>query len=159
MKRALVTGVGREGQVGEAVASRLSADGFELILVDRTAENVRARADAVRAAGGVATAYACDLADPDAVEDLVRNVTSNHGARLDAMVHMAGGFAATGRVADTALGDWDRQLTNNLRTAFLAAAAKAPYAAQRTGRNRVCVHGSESTPKPDKRRSGPQRAT
>lgn len=142
MKRALLTGVGRAGQVGEAVASRLAADGFELILVDRTPENVQARADAVRAAGGVATAYATDLADPDAVADLVRQITSDHGARLDAMVHMAGGFAVTGPVAETAVGDWDRQLTINLRTAFLAARATIPML--RGGGGAMVFFSSES---------------
>jgi NAD(P)-dependent dehydrogenase (short-subunit alcohol dehydrogenase family) len=126
MKRALLTGVGREGQVGEAVAARLAADGFELILIDRTAENVRARTDAIRTAGGTATGYACDLADPDAVAGLIRQVTSDHGPALDAVVHMAGGFAATGLVADSSVSDWDRQLTINLRTAFLTARATIP---------------------------------
>ena len=126
MKRALLTGVGREGQVGEAVAARLSTDGFELILVDRTAENVLARADAVRAAGGSASGYACDLSDADAVAGLVRQVTSERGVALDAVVHMAGGFALTGPVADTSVADWDRQLTINLRTAFLTARATIP---------------------------------
>ncbi len=126
MKRALLTGVGRAGQVGEAVAARLATDGFELILVDRTAENVQARANDVLAAGGRATGYACDLADPDALAGLARQVAEHHGASLDAVVHMAGGFAVTGPVADSSVTEWDRQLTINLRTAFLTARTTIP---------------------------------
>jgi len=37
---------------------------------------------------------------------------------------------------------------------FLAASDKALYEAKRTGRNRVCLHGNESTPKPAKRSTG-----
>jgi NAD(P)-dependent dehydrogenase (short-subunit alcohol dehydrogenase family) len=142
MKRALLTGVGREGQVGEAVASRLAADGFELILVDRTFEKVRARAEAVRAGGGVATPYSCDLADADAVASLIRKVAADHGDRLDAMVHMAGGFAAAGPVADIGVADWDRQLTINLRTAFLTARATIPML--RMGRGAMVFFSSEA---------------
>lgn len=127
MKRALLTGVGREGQVGEAVAARLAADGFELILVGRTAENVEARAKAIRSAGGIASGHACDLADPDAVDDLIRRIgAAARDFRLHALVHMAGGFAVTGPVAETAVPDWDRQLSINLRTAFLVSRAAIP---------------------------------
>src|SRR4051812_31699022 len=125
MKRALLTGVGREGQVGEAVAARLSADGFELILVDRTLENVSARAKAIQALGGTASAHSCDLADADAVAKLFQKVAGEDSG-LAAVVHMAGGFALSGPVADTSIADWDRQLTINLRTAFLVARAAIP---------------------------------
>jgi diguanylate cyclase (GGDEF)-like protein len=37
---------------------------------------------------------------------------------------------------------------------FLAASDKALYEAKRTGRNRVCLHGTETTPKPAKRNTG-----
>jgi two-component system cell cycle response regulator len=45
----------------------------------------------------------------------------------------------------------------NDHSAFLAASDKALYEAKRTGRNRVCLHGTEKTPRPVKRNtpSGP----
>src|SRR4051812_28064536 len=119
MRTALLTGVGREGQVGEAVAGRLAADGYRVLLVDRTAEQVEARAAAITASGGSAHAFAADLSDPSAVERLFAEVKAAAGDGLDAVVHLAGGFGVTGPVADTVLADWDKQLTINLRTAFL----------------------------------------
>src|SRR3954470_15324588 len=102
MKRALLTGVGHPGQVGEAVAARLVADGFEVILVDRSAENAEARASDIRRSKGVATAFGCDLADPESVDGLFRGISAGNTNELSAVVHMAGGFAATGPVAETA---------------------------------------------------------
>jgi NAD(P)-dependent dehydrogenase (short-subunit alcohol dehydrogenase family) len=133
MPLALLTGVGREGQVGEAVAARLAADGFDLVLVDRTFENVQARAKALSAPGRRVTPMACDLSDPDAVGSLFRTVSQDHGAALDAVVHMAGGFALTGPVARTDVSAWDHQLAINLRTGFLVARAAVPMLRPRRG--------------------------
>src|ERR1043165_5180678 len=100
---AVLTGVGREGQVGEAVASQLARDGWHLVLAARTADQVTARADAIRAQGGSAAAYARDLTDEKAVASVFSRVRNENGQRLQALVHMAGGFAVTGPVADTTL--------------------------------------------------------
>src|SRR6266487_3896052 len=94
----LLTGVGAEGQVGEVVAKAFADLGASVVLVDRTAEHVEARAATLTAVGKTARGYGCDLTDADAVADLVRQVRANHGNTLRAVVHMAGGFAMSGPV-------------------------------------------------------------
>lgn len=142
MRYALLTGVGRKGQVGEAVANRLAADGFELILVDRTAADVEARADEIRGAGGRAHAFSADLADQATVADLFGRIRRAHGDALSAYVHLAGGFAVTGPVAETSVEAWDRQLTINLRTAFLTSREAIPML--RVARGSAIFFSSES---------------
>jgi NAD(P)-dependent dehydrogenase (short-subunit alcohol dehydrogenase family) len=141
VRYALLTGVGRPGQVGEAVAARLSADGFSLLLVDRDA-GVEARAEDIRSRGGSAHAFTADLSSEQAVDDLFREIRRQHGDGLDAFVHLAGGFAVTGPVAETAVADWERQITINLRTAFLAARGAVPML--RSGRGAAVFFSSES---------------
>ena len=142
MRCALLTGVGRPGQVGEAVAWRLASDGYSLILVDREAAAVEARAADIRARGGVAHAFAADLSSEDAVADLFDRIRSAHGDNLGVLVHLAGGFALTGPVADTSLTDWERQLSINLRTSFLVVRAAIPML--RNGRGSAIFFSSES---------------
>src|SRR4051812_18562705 len=109
----LLTGVGGEGQVGEVVARAFAALGASLVLVDRTPANVEARAAEISAAGSPARAYACDLADARAVADLANTVRANHGDKLRAVVHMAGGFAMSGPVAESDVEGWHKQITIN----------------------------------------------
>lgn len=142
MRYALLTGVGRPGQVGEAVAARLASDGYSLLLVDRDATAVEARANDIRAKGGKAEGFGADLSSESAVADLSRWVGKAAGNRLDAFVHLAGGFAVTGPVAATAVADWEKQLTINLRTAFLASVMVIPML--RAGRGSAVFFSSES---------------
>ena len=122
----LLTGVGAEGQVGEVVAQAFATLGASLVLVDRRPDNVERRAASIRSAGGEARAYPCDLADAPAVASLVDSVRANHGDRLKALVHMAGGFAMSGPVAESSIDVWSRQLTINLTTAYLTSRAFLP---------------------------------
>jgi 3-oxoacyl-[acyl-carrier protein] reductase len=122
----LLTGVGAEGQVGEVVAKAFADLDASLVLVDRTAENVQARADALANGGARVRAYACDLTDANAVAALAAQVRTNHGEKLRALVHMAGGFAMSGPVADSVVDVWQRQIAINLTTAYLTARAFLP---------------------------------
>ncbi|TDW92040.1 SDR family NAD(P)-dependent oxidoreductase [Kribbella sp. VKM Ac-2566] len=75
--------------IGEATARRLAAAGATVLLVARTADQLQAVADEIRAAGGTAYAYPANLADPAAVEELVRTVLAEH-ERVDVLVNNAG---------------------------------------------------------------------
>jgi NAD(P)-dependent dehydrogenase (short-subunit alcohol dehydrogenase family) len=138
----LLTGVGGEGQVGEAVATAFADLGASLVLVDRTASKVEARAAAVRAGGHSARGYACDLTDADSVAALAETVRANHGDALHALVHMAGGFAMSGPVAESSLDVWNRQLSINLTTALLTTRAFLP--ALRRARGSIVLFASQA---------------
>ena len=138
----LLTGVGAEGQVGEAVADAFAAAGATVVLVDRTPSKVEARARAIRDRGYKAHAYACDLTDPAAVAALVQTVRGNHGTALNALVHMAGGFGMSGPVAESSLEVWNRQLAINLTTSYITARGFIPLL--RAGRGTLVFFASRA---------------
>lgn len=122
----LLTGVGREGQLGEVVARAFAEEGATLALVDLDPEQVEARARALRDAGFSARGHACNLSDPGQVDALASDIRAAFDDRLDAVVNMAGGFAMSGPVAESDVGVWRRQMEINLTTAYLAMRAFIP---------------------------------
>jgi NAD(P)-dependent dehydrogenase (short-subunit alcohol dehydrogenase family) len=138
----LLTGVGREGQVGEVVARVFAERGATVLLVDRQADQARARARALVDQGHRASAYGCDLTNADDVGELAARVRGDHGDRLDALVNMAGGFASSGTVAEGAVDVWHRMLAINLTTAYLSTRAFLPLV--RAGRGAIVYFASEA---------------
>jgi NAD(P)-dependent dehydrogenase (short-subunit alcohol dehydrogenase family) len=126
MGTVLLTGVGREGQVGEVVARVFAERGDRVILVDRNADTGAARAAEMKRLGFDATAYSCDLSAPASVDAMVADLNRDFGGSLDAAVLMAGGFGVSGPVASSSIEELDRQLTINLRTAYLTSRAVVP---------------------------------
>lgn len=122
----VLTGVGREGQVGEAVAQAFAERGARVFLVDHTEANVRARAEALVARGLRAASLAADLTDASAVAALAERVRDATAGRLHALVHLAGGFAASGAVSDSDPSLWHKQFAMNATTAYLTARAFLP---------------------------------
>ncbi|MDQ4080765.1 MAG: SDR family oxidoreductase, partial [Gemmatimonadota bacterium] len=121
----LVTGIGREGQVGEVVAGTLAKAGASIIAVDLIREAAEARAAALRALGVHTEAHACDLTNEAQVRALADTISATHHGRLDAVVNLAGGFGMSS-VADGGLDVWQRQLALNLTTAVLTTRAFLP---------------------------------
>ena len=139
---ALLTGAGREGQVGEVVARAFAERGATVLLVDRLADQAAARARALVEAGYGASAYACDLTNADQVSELAARVRREYGDRLDALVSMAGGFASSGTVAEGDVDVWHRMFAINLTTAYLSTRALLPLL--RAGHGAIVYFASEA---------------
>jgi len=131
-KVAVLTGVSRRGQVGEAVARSLAESGVQVVLIDRTGVDAEARARELRADGLAAVAHKADLTDPAQLDTVARAVANEFGA-VDALVNIAGGFAMSGKVADSDPDAWSRQLDIGLTTAYLTTRALLPLVRQRRG--------------------------
>ena len=138
----LLTGVGRQGQVGEVVARAFAERGATVLLVDRTAEQARDRAASLTSTGLRASSFGCDLADPSAVASLAERIRREHGDRLSAVVHAAGGFALSGSLPESDLDVWQRMLTINLTTAYLVTRAFLPFL--RSGKGAAVYFASEA---------------
>jgi NAD(P)-dependent dehydrogenase (short-subunit alcohol dehydrogenase family) len=129
----VLTGVGREGQVGEAIARAFAAEGAALVLLDRDETAVRARAATLAAGGATVTAIACDLTDATQVARAAAQVATASPAsadrppgRIDALVHIAGGFAMSNGIGDSDPETLHRMVELNLTTAYLASRAFVP---------------------------------
>lgn len=122
----VLTGVGREGQVGEAVAAAFAELGARVFLVDREESEARARADALVAAGRRAAGLGVDLSDENAVAALAERIRDATGGRVHALVHVAGGFVSSGPVAESDTSLWARQFLVNATTAYVTARAFLP---------------------------------
>jgi NAD(P)-dependent dehydrogenase (short-subunit alcohol dehydrogenase family) len=82
-KRILVTGA--SSGIGEAGAEQLAAAGAEVTVVARRTDLLAALVDRITAAGGGARAFSCDLAELDAIDELVETV-----GPVDVLINNAG---------------------------------------------------------------------
>ncbi len=121
----VITGVGHEGQVGEAIAQAFAAEGATLALLDRTADAVAARAAALTASGARAIGYACDLTNPAEVAAVAAQIATVT-PQIDALVNVAGGFAMSGPLGKADVSTLPRQIAVNLTTAWVASNAFVP---------------------------------
>ncbi len=148
-KVAVVTGAGRAGGLGAAIATRLAAAGACVVVsdlgheADRStpaamiglADEMEQVAQGLRTLGAAASTCACDVRRYDEVAALGRHAVSRHG-RLDIWVNNAGIGYIMKPLLEVAPEDWQAVIDVNLTGAFfgLRVAAELMVAAGCGGR-------------------------
>lgn len=148
-KVAVVTGSGRRHGLGEAIAVRLASEGAAVVVSDIGAsrdaatpgamigatEEMEAVAGDLRALGGAASTFACDVRDPVQVQALANHAVSAHGG-LDIWVNNAGIGYIMKPLLEVTPDDWNAVIGVNLTGAFfgLQAAARVMAVQKKGGR-------------------------
>ena len=114
-KIAIVTGASRG--IGAAVAERLAADGFTVVInYSGDAKSAEALARKIEAAGGRALTAKADVSNPEAVRLMFETAEAAFGG-VDVLVNNAG-IMALSNIADTDDATFDRQISVNLKGTF-----------------------------------------
>jgi 3-oxoacyl-[acyl-carrier protein] reductase len=120
MRVALVTGAAPG--VGRAIAERLHADGFRVVMADIAADTNAAVAQQL---GEHAEAVTVDVRDTEAAVSVVDDAIRRHG-HLDVLVNNAA-IANGTALWDVTMSEWDDVLATNLRSTFVLSRAAAAH--------------------------------
>jgi NAD(P)-dependent dehydrogenase (short-subunit alcohol dehydrogenase family) len=112
---AIVTGAGRN--IGEEIAKLFAAEGAKVALVDLDKARGERVADAIKAAGGDATAFVADVSKGSAVAALVADVVARYG-RIDILVNNVA-ISDNKHIFDISEDEWDRVMAVTLKSQFL----------------------------------------
>jgi NAD(P)-dependent dehydrogenase (short-subunit alcohol dehydrogenase family) len=144
---AVVTGAGRIGGIGEAIARRLAQEGADLVISDLCRdkpdvprekfgswEELEQVAERLRETGARVLAVKADVTDEAEVAALMARAEDDLG-RLDYLFNNAGGGTGAGPVDQTPVAeldraDWDYTLRISLDSAYLCAKHASPRIAR-----------------------------
>ena len=124
-KVSLVTG--GSGDIGSAIAKRLSQSGSTVVITYVGAEDLASQTvDEIKAEGGNASAIRLDQRDPNEIEAIITQISQDQG-RLDILVNNAAWNIGIPfpNLEELTAEIWDRVLETNLRAPFLLARAAA----------------------------------
>ena len=112
---ALVTGASRG--IGEAIARLLAEQGAHVIISSRKKEDCDTVVDDIRAAGGSAESFACNVGKLEDISAIMSHIRDTHG-RLDILINNAAANVYFGHVLDTDLEAFQKSLDVNIRGYF-----------------------------------------
>ncbi len=126
-KTAIVTGASRG--IGRAIALRLSADGFRVVVnFAGNAAKAEETLNDIVSAGGSAMAIQADVASPDDVQQLFDKTLKAYG-QIDVVVNNAG-IMPMSPIAKSDVDTFDKVIATNLRGTFLIFAQAAQHVAE-----------------------------
>jgi len=114
-KVAIVTGASRG--IGRAISIALAKEAATVVLAARSIRKLQEAAEQVTHAGGKAEIVVTDLAEEEAIKNLVK-VTGEKFGRLDILVNNAG-ITHSAKLEETATEDWQRCIWVNARAPFI----------------------------------------
>ena len=151
----MVTGAGRAGGIGRALAERLLRDGYAVVVSDiggRLAEKPdyeTAGTDALNetvkdlSVHGEVVGIHCDVRDEQQVDVLVHGALESFG-RIDVLVNNAGIGGGLAEVVDLTLEDWRLNLDVMATGVFLCSRAVARHMVERGGGGRILTIASQA---------------
>jgi 3-oxoacyl-[acyl-carrier protein] reductase len=123
MKTVLITGASRG--IGAATAKLFAANGYTVAInYYRSVESAERLVQEITAAGGDAFAVCADVANEQAVSEMMQSVLQRCG-RLDVLIHNAG-IANQALLTDTTPQEWHRMLGVHLDGAYYCCRAAIP---------------------------------
>ncbi len=144
-KVALVTGASRG--IGAAIAKRLATDGFRVVVnYAGSTDKAEAVVREIKEAGGEALAIQADVAEADAVKQMIKQTIDAFG-QLDCVVNNAG-ITRDGLLMRMKEADFDAVIDTNLKGAFLVTQAATRPLLKTSGRiiNIASVVGISGNP-------------
>ncbi len=143
---AIVTG-GASG-IGRAIAESFAREGAAIAIVDLDVARAESVASGIRAAGGSAIALGGDVSSARVAAEAVTQTAAQFG-NLHIMVNNAG-IILQAPVLEMSEEQWDRVLTNNLKSCFVCSQAAARRMVAQGGGGRIInvssIHAQLSEP-------------
>lgn len=149
-KVAIVTGAGRAGGIGEAIARRITSEGGRVAVLDICRDNpdvpkekfgsfesLQTVASSLGEVGAPGLAVRCDVTDEEEISAALQQVSDELGG-VDILFANAGGGTGAGPVdqtlvADLNRADWDYTIEVSLTSVFLCAKHAIPIMRERGG--------------------------